>query len=83
MALLRDSDGKSEATVLLEMLLDRMEEQFDSISEALRIPLGMQEMTMDGFRKWWAKASPAQRMEYTSQHGVTATLDQLSPVRRT
>lgn len=75
-----DSDGKSEATVLLEMLLERMEEQYTAFSEALSIPLGVQEVTMQGFRAWWNGASYEMRMQAIREYGVDAVMRFLGPV---
>ena len=74
-----NSDGKSKATIWLEMLLERMEGRFDSMSEVLKIPLGIQEMTMDGFRKWWRTADEAARRRAIKEQGLDAVLRMLGP----
>lgn len=74
---LNDADGKSEATLLVEGLVDAMMLEYEAFKEAMRIPLGAQEVTRDGFRKWFKAADPQLRMQFIQQNGVEQTLAML------
>lgn len=78
--LLDDADGKSEATLLVEGLVEAMMQQYEAVKEAFRIPLGVQEVTMDGFRKWWRGADYKMRISVIRQYGLEAVLRMLGPV---
>ena len=78
MAHFRDSDGKSEATLLLEALLGGMDEMYDAYLEVLRIPLGVMELDKEGFQKWWNNADEGLRKMFIQQNGLERTLGLLS-----
>ena len=72
-------DGKSLATRRLERLLNRMEQQFEAVSQVLEIPFGVQEVTMGGYGKWWREADTEARMREINQRGVATVLRMLGP----
>lgn len=72
-----DADGKSDATLLVEGLVGAMMQKYEVFQEAMRIPLGVQEVTRDGFRTWWRQADPTLRMAFIQQNGVYRVLDML------
>lgn len=76
---LNNADGKSEATLLVEGLVEGMMQQYEAAREAFRVPLGVQEVTVDGLRKWFRQADPALRMQFIQKNGVYETLKMLSP----
>lgn len=78
---INENDGKSIATELVEGLVEGMMQQYEAAKEAFRIPLGVQEVTMDGLRKWWDEPTTdyEQRMQFVKQHGVEATMRMLRP----
>ena len=68
-------EGKSEGTVLLEMLLDEMESSLEASVAALGVPLGMQETTEEKWREWFVnEASEAQRREQMASLGTPEVL---------
>lgn len=74
-----DSDGKSEATLLVQGLVEAMLKEYETFREVLKIPLGVQEVTRDGFRKWFLQADPQLRRQFIQQNGVPRTLELLGP----
>jgi len=79
-SLLNDQDGKSEATLTSEALLELMLNQYDNIREVLRIPLGIQEIKMGVFPKWWKNANYDMRMAVIRAYGLPAVMRWLEPV---
>ena len=66
---LSDSEGKSEATIRLQMLGEAMIGRYMAYSEAWRVPLGVQEVGIEGWRKWWKAAGPEARMNDLLERG--------------
>ena len=64
-------EGKSEATVLLEMLLDTMERMYEAAVESFGVPFGTQETTEAKWRSWFVRdATPGQRREQMAVLGL-------------
>lgn len=80
-SLLNDADGKSEATLFVQGLVEAMLLEYDALKEAFRVPLGVQEMTLERFRSWWKQADRELRMQFIQQNGVFKTLDMLGQRR--
>ena len=73
-----ENEGKSEATVLVEMLLDEMKRMLESAKEAFGVPFGAQEVTRATWRKWFTEqATPEQRAEQIAQRGAVAVAQDL------
>ena len=63
-------EGKSEAMILMEMLMDRMKLMLEAAVESFGVPFGFQETTLTKWKRWFlGEASPEQRREQIAELG--------------